>query len=263
MKKPVCRIIRFFFLCIAAAGVLCTCGMEDYIYLYPVQESNITIRLTDQAAVRIPSPISSESLYFTHFSIFYRIYISGVLIPSAVTSPEQMRTISTVLYNDYSGIYPSTSNNSSSNTTVNTSVGSLFSSRSYYELELEGASIESVLGGGSQGNELVIDFPPLPGDIPSFTVGGGGPYNLLRSTGNGSFNPQPDRYFINTSELNASINAGSNSTVNADVADQSGISGPRYTYVSMYIVKAGRDPNTLGSIYSAPTFIGILTCSPE
>jgi hypothetical protein len=254
MKKPVCSK-AFLFLCIAAAGVLSTCGMEDYIYLYPVQESNINIRLTEQAVLRLPSSNSSESLYFTHFSIFYRIYISGVPVSSAVTSPEQMRAISTALYNDYSGIYPSTSNNSSS-TTVNTSVGSLFSSRRYYELELEGANIASVLDDGSQGDELIIDFSPMPGTIPSLTVGGGAASNLWRSTGNGSFNPQPDRYFVNTSELNASVNAVA--TVNADVADQSGISGPRYTYVSMYIVKVGRDSNTLASIYSAPTFIGVL-----
>jgi hypothetical protein len=250
MKKPAGKTFLIS-LCILAAGVFCACGVEDYIYLYPVQESNINIRLTEEATVRLPSPVSSEALYFTQFAIFYRIYISGVPVSAAITSPEQMRTISTAMYNDYSGIYPSTSNNASS-TSVNTSVGSLFSSRRYYELELEGANFASVLDNGSQGQVLTISFPSLM--IPSFTLGGGG-YNLWRSTGNGAFNPQPNRYFINASELNASVNAIA--TVNADVADQSGISGPRYTYVSMYIVKVGRNPSTLSSIYSAPTFIGI------
>ncbi|MDR2258833.1 MAG: hypothetical protein LBE14_06765 [Treponema sp.] len=252
MKKPAGKKNLFIFLCIYAAGVLCICGMEDYIYLYPVQESNITVRLAEEATIRLPSSISSESLYFTNFTIFYRLYISGVLVSSAISSPEQMRDISTALYNDYNGIYPSTSNNSAA-TSINTSIGSLFSGRRYYELELDGENITSVLNDGSQGEYLVINFPPRL--IPTLTLGGGSSYNLWRSTGNGSFNPLPDRYFMNTSQLNASGNV--NATVNADVADQSGISGPRYTYVAMYIVKVGRDSGTLSSIYSAPTFIGI------
>ncbi|MDR0623279.1 MAG: hypothetical protein LBG10_02500 [Treponema sp.] len=253
MKKSVSKKNLFLFLCILAAGVFCACGMEDYIYLYPVQEGNISIRLTEEAIIELPS-VSSEGLYFTHFAIFYRIYISGENISSAITSPELMRTISPALYNDYSGIYPSTSNNSSS-TSVNTSIGSLFSSRRYYELELDRAGMASVLDSGSQEEKIVIMFPPLPGVIPTLTVRGN-TYNLWRSTGNGSFHPQPDRYFVNTPELNASVNASA--TVNADVADQSGISGPRYTYVSIYIVKVGRDSGTLSNIYSSPTFIGIL-----
>jgi hypothetical protein len=229
--------------------------MEDYIYLYPVQEGNISVRFIEGATLQLPSSNPSEAAFFTHFSIFYRIYVSGVNLSSEITSPEQMRTINTVLYNDYNGIYPSTSNNSTS-TSVNTSIGSLFSNRKYYELELEGANINSVLDSGSQGNELKINFTQTPGVKPTLTIGGGAPYTLWRSTGDGTFNPQPNRYFINASELNAASNA--TTTVNADVADQSGISGPRYTYVSMYIVKVGRDSGTFSNIYSAPTFIGIL-----
>jgi hypothetical protein len=251
MKKWAGKFL-FVLFCILAAGVFSTCGMEDYIYLYPVQEGNIDVRLVEGATVRLPSSVSSEALYFTQFAIFYRIYISGIPESSAITSPELMRTISSALYNDYTGIYPSTSNNAAS-TSVNTSISSLFSSRRYYELALEGPGIESVLDDGSQGQVLTINFSSQ--QIPTLTLGGGSPYNLWRSTGNGSFSPRPDRYFVNDSELNASANA--NTTVNADVADQSGISGPRYTYVSMYIVKVGRDSGTLSNIYSAPTFIGI------
>jgi hypothetical protein len=259
MKKPAGSIILLFF-GVLAGGVFCTCGIEDYIFLYPVQESNISVRLTEEAALRLPSPVSSESLYFTQFSIFYRIYVSGVHVSAAITSPEQMRTISSALYNDYNGIYPSTSNNSAS-TTVNTSVGSLFSGRRYFELDLDGAELGSVLDSGSQGEDLIIRFQPVPGEIPALVIRGN-VHRLRRSTGNGSFNPQPDhRYFVNAPELNASANVST--TVNNDVADQSGISGPRYTYVSMYIVKVGRDTNTLSNIYSAPTFVGILMLPNE
>jgi hypothetical protein len=251
MKKRPGKFL-FVLFCILAAGVFSTCGMEDYIYLYPVQEGNIDVHLDEGATVRLPSSVSSEALYFTQFAIFYRIYVSGIPTSAAITSPELMRTISTALYNDYSGIYPSTSNNVAS-TSVNTSIGSLFSGRRYYELALEGAGIESVLDDNSQGQVLTLDFSSQ--QKPTLTLGTGSPYVLWRSTGSGSFNPQPDRYFMNTSELNASVNA--NTTVNADVADQSGISGTRYAYVSMYIVKVGRDSGTLSNIYSSPTFIGI------
>jgi hypothetical protein len=165
-----------------------------------------------------------------------------------------MRTINTTLYSDYNGIYPSTSGNSSS-TSVNTSVASLFSSRRYYELELEGANIESILGRDSQGLELELMFPNLINTRPVLRIGGAD-YVLLRSTGNDTFIPQPDLYFINSTELNRPENA--TTTVNGDVVDKAGISGTRYAYVSLYIAKIGRDDNTLATIYSAPTFIGVL-----
>jgi hypothetical protein len=256
MKKPVSRIIIVFFFGVFAGCFSGACGMEDYIYLDPVQESSITVRLTEDATLKLPFSIPEEVWYFTHFSIFYRIYISGIPQSSAITSPELMRTINTALYSDYNSIYPSTSSAATS-TSVNTNIASLFSNLKYYELELEGENIQSVLGAGSQGQELRLQFPPQPGSIPVLVLGGGGEKRLYRSTGDGLFNPQPNRYFVNASELNASVNA--TTTGNADVADQSGISGKRYAYVSMYIAKVGRDSNTFANIYSAPTFIGILS----
>jgi hypothetical protein len=253
MNKLTGKIVFSVFLA-AAMAVLCTCGMEDYIYLYPVQVGNINVRLTEEATLRLPSPNSSEASYFTNFSIFYRIYISGVLESSEINSPQLMNTISSSLYSDYNSIYPSTSSNS--NNTVNTSAASLFSARRYYELELEEENINSFLDENSQGKVLVINFPSQPGSIPSLTLDSN-TRTLWRSTGDGTFSPRPsNRYFVNTSELNDSNNAIP--TINADVANQTGISGPRYTYVSMYIVKVGRDSSTLSNIYSAPTFIGVL-----
>jgi hypothetical protein len=219
-----------------------------------VQVGSINVRLTEEATLRLPPPNSSEASYFTNFSIFYRIYISGVLESAEINSPELMRNISSSLYSDYNSIYPSTSSNS--NNAVNTSAASLFSARRYYELELAGENINSFLGTNAQDKVLVINFPPQPGSIPSLTLDGN-TRTLWRSTGEGTFSPRPDRYFVNSSGLNDGDNAIP--TINADVAaNQTGISGPRYTYVSMYIVKVGRDSNTLSNIYSAPTFIGVL-----
>jgi hypothetical protein len=256
MKKAVPRSVFLPLLVALGAGV-CTlsCGIEDYIYLYPVQEGNINVRFTENAAIRLPPADFNESRYFTHFAIYYRIYVSDELISSEITTTEQMRTINTTLYSDYNSIYPSTSSNSSS-TSVNTSVASLFSSRRYYELELEGETIESVLDDSAQGEELSINFPNLMNTRPSLAIGGA-EYTLWRSTGNNTFTPQPDRYFLNSTELNRTENA--TTTVNGDVVDKPGISGKRYAYVSMYITKIGWDTGTtFTTIYSAPTFIGIL-----
>jgi hypothetical protein len=250
------RINKFkIFILLAGIALGCgSCGIEDYIYLYPVQDGNINVRLTENAAIRLPAADFADSQYFTHFAIFYRIYVSDILIP-AVNNTTEMQTINAALYSDYNSIYPSTSSNSSS-TSVNTSVGSLFSTRRYYELELEGAAIESILDYGVLGSELSIDFPNQINVRPTLSINGGAPYTLWRSTGNNAFNPAPDRYFVNSDELNRTENAVA--TVNGDVVDKAGISGRRYAYVSMYIVKIGRDSSTLATIYSSPTFIGVL-----
>jgi hypothetical protein len=236
----------------AALAFFSACGIDDYVYLYPVQESEITIRGNTQASIRLPSRNSSEAAYFTNFVIFYRIYVSGSLQPAQITT-DLMRQINTNLYSDYNGIFPSTSNNSSSNTTtVNTAVGSLFSGRRYYELALAGADIESVLDENSQGKTLVIDFSNNV--RPFLTVGGGRPYELWRSNGGGTFQPQPDRYFVSHENLTSGAYLTAN--INADAIGPAP-SGVRYAYASMYIAKTGRDTQTLGTIYSAPTFIGV------
>jgi hypothetical protein len=255
MKKAVNRPGFLPLLAVCGLALWCAaCGMEDYIYLYPVPDGNINVRLTEYASIRLPAIDPGESQYFTHFNIYYRIYVSDIRISSVINTADQMRTINTTLYSDYNSIYPSTSSNSSS-TTVNTSVGSLFSGRRYYELELEGENIETVLSSSAQGT-LVIEFPNTINTRPFLTIGGNN-YTLWRSTGNNTFTPQPENelYFVNTTELNRTENA--TTTLNGDVVDKANISGKRYAFVSLYIAKIGRDINTLATIYSAPTFIGI------
>jgi hypothetical protein len=251
MEKIIRRFFAFYLLG-AGLAVFGACGIDDYVYLSPVQESEINIRSNTQATIRLPSRNAGEVTYFTNFVIYYRIYISGSPQAGQIT-PELMRTVNTTLYSDYNGIFPSTSNNSSNTTTVNTAVGSLFSGRRYYELDLAGINIESVLDDSSQGETLIIEFPNA--ERPFLTVGGGQRYELWRSDGGGTFNPRPNRYFVSHSDLTSSANLTAN--INADVIGPSPGAGPQYAYVSMYIVKMGRDTQTLGTIYSTPTFIGV------
>lgn len=233
-------------------SLLCACGLEDAAFLYAVPEGKITATNARQVYIDLPSPDAVEALYFTHFVFFYRIYISGAVSAPGIpiTTATQMASINPALASDFNSLYSYTSS-SVNNTTVNTST-SLFTSRRYYDLALEGSAIESVLGAASPGKQLLIDFRISP---PVLSLDGGTTtINLRRSTGGGTFEPVPDRYFINRPDLYDSSNAIP--TKNADTAAYSSPASSS-TYVSLYIAKMGRDAYTLSSVYSVPTFVGV------
>jgi hypothetical protein len=235
----------FFFI---PALLLSSCGIEDYYFLYSVPPGNIQVTLNNRATIQLPS-LSAEYYYFTNFTIFYRIYISGIQESGTIqTSQASLSAINSYLSSDYFAIEPYTK----SDTSVSSSTASLFQGRGFYKLELQNAIIDNVLSNDVMGQTLILDFP-VTGARPYLNIDGSS-HILYRSTGEGSFNPVPNRYFLNTPDLNSSANVSS--TVNADVANRSGISGPRFTYAAMYIVVTGIDSN-FTPIYSAPTFIGI------
>jgi hypothetical protein len=252
------RIGTFFlvlFLCFLWAGFSVSCGIEDYFYLYPVPLGNIQIQLNSWASVTLPSIDLQEFYYFTNFSIYYRIYISDILETAAIQlSTSSLSRINAALSSDYFAISPYTTTNTQ-NAPVNVSINSIFGSRNYYLLTLANADIEnSVLATSSPGRTLELEFDPIQtGRQYPYLAINGQYYDLFRSDGNGIFNPLPDRYFVNSSQLNSSQNA--TSAINADVANKN-VSGPRYTYVSMYIVASGID-NNFSPINSIPTHIGI------
>ncbi|MDR2110515.1 MAG: hypothetical protein LBP32_04335 [Spirochaetaceae bacterium] len=222
-----------------------SCGIEDYLFLYPVPMGNIT--LDSNTRVTIKLPVIGE-YYFTNFAVYYRIYISDISLTSI--SEAQYSDINPTLYSDYAVFKQYTDNDDQ----VPTSIGSLFTNRNYYALELRDAAIEDALSSSAEGKTIVLDF--APGSIPMLRIGDTAAYTLCRSNGNGQFSPVPsDRYFVNTSDLNSTANAVP--TINGDVANKSNISGNRYAYVSMYIVVTGID-NNYSPIYSIPTFIGVL-----
>jgi hypothetical protein len=238
-----------------AALISGACGIEDYYYLYPVPPGNITLELNSRATLRLPlspgqvSP-SGEYYYFRHFSIYYRIYVSDVPESGGIqTSPSALSVINPTLASDYSRIAPYLS----SETNVNTAIATLFKSMNYHPLALFGQNIDGVLDDGAVGKTIVISFPQEPASVPRLIIDNNA-VALYRSNGDGLFNPRPDRYFVNSSPLSDPGNI--NSAVNADVADKSGASGPRYTYAAMFIVVTGVDPN-FSLVFSTPTFIGI------
>jgi hypothetical protein len=248
LKKPA------LFAALPVLLLLGTCGIEDYLYLEPVRESNISWDLNVRAAILLPY-VSSQQ--FTNFAIYYRIYISDESIASSIL-PDDMSKINSSLSQDYNTFLPYINADS---TSVSTQIGTLFSNRKYFFLNTESLDINDLLSSSSMGQTIVIDFAPINGRPPTIQLAGGTEYVLLRTTGKGisgssDFDIKPDnnRTFINTSELNSSANAVS--TVNNDVADKA-VAGSRYTYVSMYIVSTGHDLISYSPIYSQPAFIGV------
>ncbi|MDR2480215.1 MAG: hypothetical protein LBD48_13030 [Treponema sp.] len=257
------KVWPVFFLSILLAGLL-SCGLEEYYYIHYVPQSDIDMQQTNTATIKLPASSSEGySTYFTNFVIFYRIYITCDNSIGRIDTPEQRTTISTSLASDWSSLNSSTDTTS---TSVNTNIGSTFSNRKYYPLVLEGTNIDNLLGssnGSLLGGTLVIHFLANTGEWPTLTVNNGTPYRLIRSNNGGVFSPLPaDRYFLNTTELCDSANV--TPQINDDIAridtanQQASDSGAaRHAYVSMYIAAMGLNIQSLTTIYSIPTFIGV------
>jgi hypothetical protein len=229
--------------------LLCSaCGIDDYLYLDSPVRLNVS---GNQATVQLPA--TSSPTNFLHYTVYYRIYISDVLISGVPTEP-QLTDINPLLYEDYSAFKRYTENEDLSPPST------LFSGRHYYKLELAPPfNIDAILSPGV----VVFNFPDPINSIPELTHSGTSySYSLYRS--NNGFNPLPSssspshRLFQNTDDLNASANAfQTDPNKNGDVANKSSmIPSFRYTYVSLYIIAEGID-NHYSPIYSRPTHIGV------
>jgi len=240
---------------IVSLGCLLSCGLEAFYYLDYVPDASVT---TSDISVTVGLPTASTEgygLYFTHFIIFYRIYISAALHEGLVSTATERNAINPALNYDFNLIDPLTNKTS---TTVNTSnLESSFYNRNYFQLLLEGPQIGEVLSSSSLGSTLEIYFSRNLGELPRLSLNGGAGYPLLRANSGLAltFNPLPDnRYFLNHYDLYNGDNA--TSTVNADVANRTQTDPPsQYTYVSMYIAAVGKE--YLTTVYSQPTHLGI------
>ena len=235
-----------------------SCGIENYLFLPPVPAGDIHLELNSRAEIALPDFDMGEYYYFSHFTIYYRIYISDSAESGDIQlSQTNLGRINSSLASHYAALSPYTNNDT---TNVSTAIASQFNTLKYYTLYLENAHIDDILGADALGGRLSLDFTQTPGRPPTLSVNGQA-YQLYRSTGDGNFNPRPNRFFLNDPELNSSENAGGdtgNSLINNDVANKTiSASLPRYTYVNMYILAAGSDDNYV-ALYSRPTHIGIL-----
>jgi hypothetical protein len=245
--------MKYFLRLIKVLGLslfLYSCGLEDIPYLAYISEAS----MTDNTLSRIRLPSNTDdgyAGYFTHFVIFYRIYISNVPLSGTINTSDLRRQVNSYLESDYSGLFYLTDKSS---TSVNPSnLETTFYNRKYYMLTLEGADINDVLDSGSLGGILEISFPNPTGVKPVLILNGNS-YILRRAVSGPSINftPAPDRYFLNSSVLYDNDNVINEK--NADVATNTQ-STSIYTYTSMYIAAVGKD--YLSTIYSQPTHIGI------
>jgi hypothetical protein len=233
--------------------LLTGCGIEDYPYLYPVPQGNITREFNTQATVYI-TDANDGNPFFYNYAIYYRIYLSGISESSPSTG--NFSAINPTLAQDYSVIAAYIN----STTTGNTSIGTLFQNRNYNALELSNGSLENLLREGSGSHSIVFEFHQNPDPAqpwPYLTIDNGGPYYLYRSTGNGRFNPMPQqtRYFMKYQDLINPVYI--NQTYSADVVNkQSGTE--THAYAAFFIVAVGLDTITFSSIYSTPAFVGVL-----
>jgi hypothetical protein len=235
--------------------LLAACGIEDYPYLDPVRESNISWEFNTRAAILLPY-VSSQQ--FTHFAIYYRIYISDESILSSIL-PTDMAKINDLLDKDYKYFLPYIN---SDNMSGSTQIDTYFANRKYYSLYTESGELNDILSKSVMGQRIVLDFSQTTSGRRPILEIGGTEYVLWRTTGREreifEIKPNNDRSFVNSSELNSSEYADSkNNTVNNDVADKDKmVSGNRYTYVAMYIVATGQDME-FKYIYSQPDYIGV------
>ena len=246
MRKK--RLYTLFVL--AVAFFLWACGIEDFPIIDPVPDGSVFRQMNDRASVPLPDDYYGSP--FTHFEIYYSIYISNAYQPS--TGPDTFPAINSRLaqhFNEFNQYIDST-------THVNVDMERVFQNRGYYLLELQEENIREVLSSSVWGKQLVFDFPT--GIAPTMTVDGTS-YILCRSTGDGGrrFDPEPqDRLFRNRNELSSSENIN-DSTINLDVEDMPNIADgiPRYTFAAMYITAVGYNPNTYANIFSTPALIHV------
>jgi hypothetical protein len=240
MRKPFTIFCSLFILLAAS------CGIDDYPIIYPSPQSNIRPVMNSRAEVRVPNNYADTP--FTHFAVFYRIYVSDA--PQSSITSSIYSAINPSLSSDYNVF----ANYIDSTTQVNANMDSLFTGRGYKYLYLQGQNINSILSSRVHGTTIEFDFSSSK--APTMTANGT-VYTLWRSNGNGLFNPQPDRLFMNHQDLYRSDYINDN--FNADVAANSSITGggSLYTYAAMFIAAVGINPSSYAAIYSTPSLIHV------
>ena len=230
----------------------------DVQFIDPVPQSNVRQQFNNVASVQLPGNYMPP---FTHFTVFYRIYVSNTYVPTTGwNQSHSYHEINPVLAHDFNALFHLIDNENVINPNLDNDFRVL---RGFQYLFVEppdrpgeSVHIDSILTPAVQGTTIVFDFSP--GRIPTLTVGDR-VYNLQRSTGIGisRFRPLPEnRYFINSTELWSRENL--NPEINADVVDIAGERGGLvHSYVLMFIAAVGRDFATYQPIFSTPALIHV------
>jgi uncharacterized protein YjdB len=214
----------------AVLAVCVSCGISSYSYVSPI--TSVTATLNSSAVISLPNASDVITIDFTAGKI------------PTMTVRSQTKNLGSD-YEIYYRIYLS----DKMLPTVNTDTLRKDANPS---LAKDWAAAEPVtVDSNNRSSEVATMFSNMK-YYSIMTNSSGG---LMRSNGNGAFNPVPsDRLFMTDYELFDSANLTDN--VNPDVAGMD--SGtPMYAYASMYIAMREFNPQTLTPIYSAPTFINV------
>ncbi|MDR1148964.1 MAG: Ig-like domain-containing protein [Spirochaetaceae bacterium] len=220
------------FLSIIIVLLSVSCGIDSYSYLPPVSTVNST--LNSLAVIRLPgasdvitmdfstgkTPTMSIANQSQTLGTDYEIFYRIYLsdkMEATVNTTAIRSTVNPTLASDWTALEPYTVDSNN----LSSSVLTAFTSRKYYTILTDSSG------------------------------------NLIRSNGNGAFNPKPaDRLFVTSDDLVDKSNISAE--INADIQDKSDMTGAaQYVYTSMYIVMRGFDTQTLNPYYSAPTFINV------
>ena len=240
----------FFFLLPIAALFLGSCGLEEYLYIEHVEQSNVNAEGASYSVVRISD---NSATSFTHYVIFYRIYLSDTLTEDPMAN---LYLIHPSLSSDHATINSYIINDN----LVTTNMDSFFTAkgRDFKYLSLQGAGINSVLALPNI-RYLVFDFSSLK--VPTMEILNSdrtplsGPFTLWRADG---FTPIPaDRSFVSTDDLRngANINEDTNTDVKSNSTDPAKLYP--YAYAALYIVAVGFDTIEYKYIYSRPCLIHV------
>jgi len=222
------KLILFF-----TASVFLSCGIESYVYLPQVSESNIIRMVNTDAQIYLPS---TTNTYFRNYAIYYKIYTGINLLSN--TPQTDYALFSTALSNDYNAIRPYTD---PANASYSTGIDNLFKSRNYYQLSFVGKDNNAMM---PMGGTLIIVFPTSAGSSPYAYLENNPNDIVFLNRSDSIYDPAPDRFFLNSNDLRTNDR-------NTDVAR----TGGTYVAASMYIVAVGYDDIEFKQVFSKPTHI--------
>ncbi|TCW61353.1 hypothetical protein C5O22_06565 [Treponema sp. J25] len=122
------------YLCIILGVVFFSCGIEEYIYLFPV--SNVSVNGVSSITITTPDQ-SSVASYFDRYLIFYRIYLSDNNLSSVSSS--DLSSINTAMASHYS--YFSTYTSTANYSVVSYNMSDIFNQKGFYELSVTDSSV--------------------------------------------------------------------------------------------------------------------------
>jgi hypothetical protein len=225
---------------------LLSCGIDDVIFLEPVESSDVFVTSLTNGELRLPRNDSNS--YFQNYMIYYRIYTSNFNAPGTPSSSQDLNNINQKLESDYASLSNYTNENSTSTSNMDT----IFETRGYYQLyasvdNTNGIAMNDLLDSPSDRVLINLSFTN-PSSPPIMTVSKNTNTYVLFRVPN-KFTVLPDRLIILSDDLIDKVSSDTNKDVSLGTNSE-------YAYISLYIIACGID-NSYSTIYSRPTHVGI------